>query len=69
MRTNSNLAQNFANLYVAYLLQKKLDEKLEFQPPKLREFYQVHKGSLVLNLMDISYHNFSLKFHFDVLNF
>ena len=48
-----------------HLLQTKLDEKFEFHPPKS---YQVHKVSLVLNLIDVSY-KFSLKFHFDFLNF
>ena len=51
------------------LLLTKLDGKLELHPPKPCEFYQAHKLSLVLNLMDISYHNFILKFHFDFLSF
>ena len=45
------------------------DEKLEFHRPNPCEFYQVHKVSLVLSMMDISYPNFSLKFHFGFLNF
>ena len=62
----SNLSQNFANFAKwACLLQTKLEEKLEFRLPKPCEFYQVHKLSLVLNLMDISYYNFSLEFYFD----
>ena len=56
----SNLSHNFANLKVGVPIADKIGRKVGIPSSKV---------SLVLNLMDIRYHNFSLKFNFDFLNF